>query len=212
LARNKYPEQTRQKILEVAKGLFLEKGYDDTSIQDIVDGLGGMTKGTIYHHFKSKTDIFEHIIQDIGGEFTEEIFHNGETAFEKLQNAILRELKAYDKIKILTSAKILLNSPRMIGESYIETFSVGTPAIKTLIEEGINDGSIVTDFPEELAEFTALTLNLWIGFQLPNFPRQQLLQKFAFLQACFEGLNVPIITDDFFIAINELYDQIENHL
>src|SRR5699024_4703359 len=59
MARNKYPEVTVEKILDVAQRLFLEKGYDNTTIQDIVDGLGGLTKGAIYHHFKSKEEIIE---------------------------------------------------------------------------------------------------------------------------------------------------------
>ena len=59
MARNKYPEITEEKILDVAMRLFLEKGYDNTTIQDIVDGLGGLTKGAIYHHFKSKEEIIE---------------------------------------------------------------------------------------------------------------------------------------------------------
>ena len=57
MARNKYPEQTVELILETARRLFLEKGYEATTIQDIVDGLGGLTKGAVYHHFKSKADI-----------------------------------------------------------------------------------------------------------------------------------------------------------
>ena len=52
MARNRNPEETRRKILEVSKELFLEKGFDNTSIQDIIDGLGGLTKGVIYHHFE----------------------------------------------------------------------------------------------------------------------------------------------------------------
>ena len=59
MARNKYPEVTVEKILEAAQKLFLEKGYDQTTIQDIVDELGGLTKGAIYHHFKSKEDIMD---------------------------------------------------------------------------------------------------------------------------------------------------------
>lgn len=59
MARNKYPEVTVEKILEVAKRLFMEKGYEETTIQDIVEGLGGLTKGAIYHHFKSKEDIMD---------------------------------------------------------------------------------------------------------------------------------------------------------
>ena len=47
MARNKYPEVTVEKILEVSQRLFIEKGYDNTTIQDIVNELGGLTKGAI---------------------------------------------------------------------------------------------------------------------------------------------------------------------
>ena len=59
MARNKYPEVTVEKILEVSQRLFIEKGYDNTTIQDIVNELGGLTKGAIYHHFKSKEEIID---------------------------------------------------------------------------------------------------------------------------------------------------------
>ena len=65
MARNKYPEVTVEKILEVSQRLFMEKGYDNTTIQDIVNELGGLTKGAIYHHFKSK----EEIINALGDSF-----------------------------------------------------------------------------------------------------------------------------------------------
>ena len=61
MARNKYPEETVEKILTAAKRLFLEKGYEQTTIQDIVDQLGGLTKGAVYHHFKSKEEIMDAI-------------------------------------------------------------------------------------------------------------------------------------------------------
>ena len=57
MARNKYPEETINLILDISLKLFLSKGYDNTSIQDIIDGLGGLSKGAIYHHFKSKESI-----------------------------------------------------------------------------------------------------------------------------------------------------------
>ena len=62
MARNKYPEQTLEKILNVAQKLFMEKGFEQTTIQDIVDGLEGMTRGAVYHHFKSKDEIMEALI------------------------------------------------------------------------------------------------------------------------------------------------------
>jgi AcrR family transcriptional regulator len=59
MARNKYPEVTVERILDVSQRLFLEKGYENTTIQDIVDGLDGLTKGAVYHHFKSKEEIMD---------------------------------------------------------------------------------------------------------------------------------------------------------
>ena len=63
MARNKYPEETVEKILTVAMRLFLEKGYEHTTIQDIVDQLGGLTKGAVYHHFKSKEEIMDAVTE-----------------------------------------------------------------------------------------------------------------------------------------------------
>ena len=39
VARNKHPEETIQRILDIAFRLFMEKGYEHTSIQDIIDHL-----------------------------------------------------------------------------------------------------------------------------------------------------------------------------
>ena len=61
MARNKYPEETVKKILNTAISLFLENGYEKTSMQDIVNALG-MSKGAIYHHFKSKEELFQRSI------------------------------------------------------------------------------------------------------------------------------------------------------
>ena len=54
MARNAHPEVTRQRILDAAKKLFAQKGYERTTIQDILDELEDLSKGAIYHHFKNK--------------------------------------------------------------------------------------------------------------------------------------------------------------
>ena len=64
MARNPHPEVTERRILAAAKKLFAEKGYDKTSIQDIIDKLGDLSRGAIYHHFKSKEAILERLNTD----------------------------------------------------------------------------------------------------------------------------------------------------
>ena len=65
MARNKHPEQTVQLILDTAARLFTQKGYDRTTLQDIIDATG-LSKGAIYHHFASKEAILIAVVEKIG--------------------------------------------------------------------------------------------------------------------------------------------------
>ena len=67
MARNKHPEETVKLILDAASELFIKKGYDGTSLQDIINKTK-LSKGAIYHHFSSKEEIFERICGRIGEE------------------------------------------------------------------------------------------------------------------------------------------------
>jgi AcrR family transcriptional regulator len=49
-------QETRERILEVARELFTEQGYDGTSLREIADRLG-FTKAALYYHFQSKDQI-----------------------------------------------------------------------------------------------------------------------------------------------------------
>jgi AcrR family transcriptional regulator len=54
---------TRSRIKTVALDLFLEQGYEGTSLREIAERLG-VTKAALYYHFKSKDDIVDSFIQD----------------------------------------------------------------------------------------------------------------------------------------------------
>ncbi|HHX70336.1 MAG TPA: helix-turn-helix transcriptional regulator, partial [Gallicola sp.] len=161
------PEKTKQKILRVSRKLFMENGYDNTSIQDIIDGLGGMTKGAIYHHFKSKQDILETLINfEVDTEYKKmKNFEKGKTGLEKIKIIMINSLNAHNIQSIIYSAQIVLKSPRMIGEQYLDILNM-TPEIEEYIEEGIEDGSITTKYPKEVAELLLMYFNLRIGIHL----------------------------------------------
>ncbi|MDR1264454.1 MAG: TetR/AcrR family transcriptional regulator [Propionibacteriaceae bacterium] len=61
MTRTNNSRRTINAIVDVAARLFALKGYEQTTIQDIVDGLG-MSKGAIFHHFASKEEIVEAVI------------------------------------------------------------------------------------------------------------------------------------------------------
>ena len=52
----------RDEILAAARDLFLEKGYDATSVRMILDRVGGEV-GMFYHYFKSKEELFQQVVE-----------------------------------------------------------------------------------------------------------------------------------------------------
>ena len=56
-------ERTRERILEAARHLFTERGYFNTSIQDIRRS-SGLSIGSIYHHFAGKEEIARALFYD----------------------------------------------------------------------------------------------------------------------------------------------------
>ena len=93
MARNKYPEQTVKLILDVSTRLFVEKGYEQTSLQDIINETK-LSKGAIYHHFSSKEEIFEAIFRRIGEE--------NSVALAKIRDD--KKLNGYEKLKAIFKA------------------------------------------------------------------------------------------------------------
>ena len=82
----------KEQILDTAFSLFLEKGYDNTSISDILSKLE-IARGTLYYHFESKEAIMDAIIE-----------RSAKSIVEEAQSIVLKkELSAYEKIFALFS-------------------------------------------------------------------------------------------------------------
>ena len=208
MARNRNPHETRKKILEVSKDLFLKKGFDNTSIQDIINGLGGLTKGVIYHHFESKQEILQSIIRENNQEILNYNWR-GDTGLEKIQNSLMDAFSNFEQQRLIYSASIKLRSPRLLGEQYLSLFSDFLPEIRERVYEGVKDESIKIEYPEELADLIVLTLNIWIGFQISVYSVEELKRKMKFIKLSFDGLGVHLISDEMMGVIFQLFDHLK---
>jgi AcrR family transcriptional regulator len=63
--------QTKKKMADAAKALFINKGYKATSIEDIVE-VTGNSKGNIYYHFKSKEGLLLYLFDEWDREWEEQ--------------------------------------------------------------------------------------------------------------------------------------------
>lgn len=167
MARNKYPEQTTQKIIDVSLRLFLEKGYDHTTVQDIVDHLGGLTKGAVYHHFKSKEEIFEAVLNSMFASKESKLRAimrddqlNGR---EKLYAVVNESFGDPAQEQLFIIAPNMQANARFLGAQIMQVQQASRQYIEPIIREGMADGSIQTDQPAELAELLLLITNFWLN-------------------------------------------------
>ena len=63
-------EQTRLDLIEAGRELFVERGFFNTSIGDLVTKSGVGTRGAFYHHFKDKAELFRAVFEDVENDLT----------------------------------------------------------------------------------------------------------------------------------------------
>lgn len=188
---------SKNKILEASEALFAEKGFDATTMQDIM-ARSGLSKGAIYHHFKSK----EEIMQALGDKM---FFDNN--PFDEIKKRT--ELNGLQKIRELLKLNLsdtkrndfnmaaipILKDPRILASAVEANRRVLTPLWLELLEEGQADGSIKTKYAKELSELLPL-INFWF---LPSvFPAtaEELHQKFIFVTEALSKMGLPLMEDD----------------
>lgn len=182
MARNKYPEETKKLILEVSARLFIEKGYDKTSLQDIVNNLGGMTKGAIYHHFKSKEEIFLAVVDMLSEANTlmmarirDDQSLTGKQKIEKMFSVSLTNPNQKDMFTVTPN---LLENPRLLVDYLkIVTEIVVPEYVVPVIEQGVQDGSIKTKYPEELANVLMMLTDVWMNPIIFKMTEEQMANR-----------------------------------
>ena len=211
MARNKYPEVTEERILEAAQRLFLEKGYDNTTIQDIVDQLGGLTKGAVYHHFKSKEEILNAVSDRMffqNNPFEAVKRRKDLNGLEKLREAA--RLNQSDSSRVQLTAQMLpikLDS-RLLAELIQSNLHMLTPYYQELLEEGNRDGSLHTEYPRELAELLPFLTSVWLMPAVFPASKEEIRRKFAFLRDMLERLGVPLFDESLQSLVDQFFDQL----
>ena len=123
-------EQTRERILDAAQCLILERGYAGVSVDQLLSGLG-LTKGAFFHHFKNKKDLARSLIQRYSDEGVS-LFEENMARAKKLSDDRGYSLSQTFRSRIGTTAGILLSSatPAQVMDrrtKAVESTSSSTP-------------------------------------------------------------------------------------
>lgn len=209
MARNKHPEETVSLILDVSYRLFMEKGYERTSIQDIIDNLGGLSKGAIYHHFKSKEDILVAVTDRMTSQSNNILAYirdqkdlNGQEKLKKIfKDSIMRPVQD----EIFTVAPDLHDNPRLLFSILRETMDEAAPNyILPIIMQGIEDGSIQTEHPKALAELIMLTANIWMNPMIFDNTPEEAYEKFMIFGQMMKGFGLDVLDEELLKRLQEL--------
>lgn len=184
--------------------LFLEKGYEHTSIQDIVNHLGGLSKGAIYHHFKSKEDILDGVMNKLYQNNDNELDHlrllekdSSMTGLQKLQALFTTALESPRQDDMFQMAPDFLKNPQMLAMQIEGIYTESVPHfVQPIIEEGIADGSIKTDYPKELAEMILLLINIWLIPLVHDEDPSSVTNRFALFQEMMGKMGIEIFDKD----------------
>ena len=145
-------EVRRQEIIDTARTMFMENGFEKTQMADISKKLN-VAAGTVYHYFKSKTDLLYAVIDEL----------MEEKMNEKRQLMKDNQGSAYELLKLTFSSfedetkGVLKDSfsddPAIIQYFLTKMSNSIMPLLVSLIEQGNADGSWNCDYPTEIAVF-----------------------------------------------------------
>lgn len=206
MSRNKYPEETVRKILEAAGKLFLSNGYEKTSMQDIINALG-MSKGAIYHHFKSKEDLFVRVINefyDIDDWFTTIVADKTKNGLEKLKALIRHELSDEVKLSVDQLYFAKMTDPKVFMENMRKNLMESAPEIAKVIEEGNRDGSMHVEHPVETAELMLIIMNMWMGLFADS--KEKFMTQIKISGEVAEALGIELFDDEIKALAVKYYD------
>lgn len=190
-SRRRDPETKREAVLEIAAQLFLEKSYTRTSMNDVADRLH-ITKPALYHYFQNKEEILLECYR-VGSGLIEEILNQIAAQCGSGLEKVAAFICSYANVMTVNFGRCVmrLDEGDLSSEARAEVRAYKRKIdrrLRNFIQEGIADGSIVTQDPKLAAFAIAGALNwicIWYEPEGPLCPEEIATQ---FAQTLTQGL------------------------
>lgn len=156
----KESEVRRLEIMNAAMQLFMEKGYTNTTTQDIVDKVN-ISRGLLYYHFKNKEDILYCLVEQYSEKLLKDIyqitFSKDKSAIEKVRGFIEATIISSERISVegteLQKTVDLEENRYMIDKLSHKLIKKLTIYFEKIIRQGIEEQSFLVQYPLETSEF-----------------------------------------------------------
>ena len=156
----KEPEIRRAEIMDAAMILFMEKGYTNTTTQDIVDRVN-ISRGLLYYHFKNKEDILYCLVEQYSDRLLKDIYSivydEDKTAIEKIRSFIDVTIISSENVSaegtVLQKTVDLEENQYMLDKLSHKLVEKLTIYFEKIISQGIAEKVFSVKYPLETAEF-----------------------------------------------------------
>ena len=179
-------DASRQKILDASLELFGTKGYESTTISDIVKSAG-ISKGLIYHYFESKEDILRKLVDELmtrGDESMDSLFEgDAKVSLRKVFELFFKEMREnYKTWNLVLNLSVQVNHFQFIHDLAMQKMQA-----YVMIMEGM--------FKE-------------LGYENPNLEARLLGALFDGIGMQYYVLNDPVYLDEMERILYDKYDLI----
>jgi AcrR family transcriptional regulator len=175
----KKAEVRRAEIIQAARALFQTKEYEKVTMQDVMERLE-IAKGTIYHHFQSKEELFEAVVEDIVEEQVAQMQHRLDEvegpALSKLRMLVQVGNAEADNDKILATlhhASNVAMHTRLLAVALTRQ----APLYARVIRQGCEEDLFETEYPLECAEFILSALQFLTDVGIHPWTQAELMRR-----------------------------------
>lgn len=163
-------EKTKLELLKIAYKMFLSKGYENTSIDEIIEEAK-IAKGTYYYHFKSKEQMLEEVIQMMIDDYemrANEILNSDLDLPEKMIGIITSFRPNNDEFQIVDTlnrqGNLIMHNK--INRQVIERV---VPMLSKIVEDGVQLGLLKCEnIPERIRIIMIISSQLFDDMEYSN--------------------------------------------
>jgi len=191
IRKNKDVAIRKQEIMQTALKLFVSKGYEKTTTNDIMEALN-LSRGGLYHHFHSKEEILDTAIttlfqSEIARE--EAILNNDKIlAIDKLKVLIGFDSSSQPMIDDVMSIVHTKENPTLITHLLKKKLEIVTPIFVDILEQGIKEGIFNCKYPEEVSKITVILSTLLFSDTIVQMSFQEFGRMVKVFQTTIEAM------------------------
>ncbi|UUE56116.1 TetR/AcrR family transcriptional regulator [Pectobacterium aroidearum] len=144
-------EETRATLLATARKVFSERGYADTSMDDLT-AQASLTRGALYHHFGDKKGLLAAVVEQIDAEMDERLQVISDTA-EDAWDGFRRRCRAYLEMALEPEIQriVLRDARAVLGGASPDSQRHCVESMQRLIDNLIRQGVVAEADPQALA-------------------------------------------------------------